>query len=98
MPRKKGFDKRIKLTPEQRSDIFNAYHNLSEGRNSLARQYGVSPRTITFICHPEKLEENKLRFLERGGSKQYYDKEKHRIYTKEHRKHKMKLMRQENNK
>lgn len=97
MPRKsdsipinnKELDRRIKLTDEQREEIKRNPLGLSQRR--LAAMYEVSRRTIQFILAPEKLEENKKRREERGGTKQYYDKEKHRIAMKEHRDYKSKL-------
>jgi len=85
----KKFDRRVKLTDEQKIEIKENKHDLSQ--RALARMYDVSRRTITFILDPEKLVENKKRRAERGGSKQYYDKEKHRVSMKEHRQYKQVL-------
>lgn len=45
-------DRRRKITDEQRDEIRTLYAN---GRSirSIARQYGVYPRTISIICKPE---------------------------------------------
>ena len=81
------FDRRIKLTDQQREEIMKS--NLSQRK--LAEMYGVSRRLIQFIKHPERYERNKkLREL-RGGSKIYYDKDKNREAIKEHRRYKQNL-------
>jgi len=69
-------DRRVKLLDFQRE---------------VASAYGVSRRTIQFIWHPEKLEENKKRRAERGGSKQYYNREESTIAKREHREYKEQL-------
>jgi transposase len=97
MPRKsdiisinnKKLDRRVKLTDTQREEIKANRDGLSQRK--LAKIYGVSRRTIQFILHPEKLEQNLQRRAERGGTKQYYDKEKQRKYMKAHRDYKKKL-------
>lgn len=81
-------DRRVKLTPEQKQEIKDATE-LSQ--RQLAVMYDVSRRTIQFIQDPTKLEENLKRRKERGGSKQYYDKEKHRVSMKEYREYKEKI-------
>ena len=85
----KTLDRRIKLTEEQRVEIFENRQGLSQRK--LAELYEVSRRTIQFILDPSKLEQNKKLRAEKGGSKIYYDKEKHRVSTKEHRDYKKKL-------
>lgn len=83
------FDRRIRLTDEQRAEIRETPRSVSH--NALAAKFGVSKRTIQFIRDPEKLRENKLRREERGGTMQYYDKDKHRETMQEHRTYKKKL-------
>ncbi len=80
-------DRRIKLTDEDKERI----KTLGLSQRALARMFGVSRRTIQFILHPEKLEENKRARKERGGWKQYYNKEKNTEYMREHRQYKQKL-------
>jgi hypothetical protein len=60
-------------------------------RQLLAALYGVSRRTIQFILDPDKLKENLKRRKERGGSMQYYEKDRHSSYVKGHRRYKQKL-------
>ena len=82
-------DRRVKLTPEQRQEIYLNVSNHSQ--RALAKMYGVSRRTIQFILDPEKLKGNRERREERGGWAQYYDREKHAATIKEHRRYKQDL-------
>lgn len=84
-------DKRVKLTPEQKKEIHEAYKTGMYSQRQLAAMYGVSKRLITFCIDPEKLKENLEARKARGGSKQYYQKEKQTAYMREHRNHKQKL-------
>ena len=83
------YDRRVKLTPEDKKEIHANALELSQ--RVLADKYGVSRRTIQFILDPEKLKENLKRRKERGGSKQYYNKEEWAETMKEHRQHKHNL-------
>lgn len=47
-------DRRRKITDEQREEIRTLYEN-GHSIRSIARQYGVYPRTISVICKPETL-------------------------------------------
>ena len=96
VPRVKGKDKRIKLTPEQKSEIYNRHHFGGEGIRPLHREFGVSRRLIQFICYPERQAKNLQDRKERGGEKLYYDRDKRREYMKKHRTHKRQLMDEEN--
>lgn len=82
-------DKRRKLTQEQKDEIAALKGTISQ--RECAKLYNVSRRLITFIWNPEKHTENLQRRKERGGSKIYYDKEKHKNYMMTHRKHKQKI-------
>lgn len=83
------FDKRIKLTQDQRDKIADLKGKIS--RRLCAEMFGVSKRTIDFIWYPERLERNKQLRQERGGWRQYYNKNEWREYMKEHRHHKQEL-------
>ena len=85
----KDLDRRIKLSDLQKEEILDLKNKATQ--ISVAKAYGVSRRTIQFIWFPEQLEENKQRRAERGGSKQYYDKDKHNLSMKEHRAYKKEL-------
>lgn len=88
----KKYDKRIKLTPQDKECVKLDYETGLFSINELARKYKVNKRTIQFILFPERLEECKKRRTERGGSMVYYDKEKNTQYAREHRKYKKELV------
>ena len=85
----KNLDRRVKLTEEDRASLIELKQKISQ--REAAKMFGVSRRTVQFIWFPEKLEENKKRRAERGGSKQYYDREKHNKAMQEHRAYKKEL-------
>jgi len=68
-------DKRVKLTPEQKEEIAKKYAEGGISKYRLAKDYGVSNRTIDFIVNPEKLKENREAAEKRGGWRQYYTEE-----------------------
>lgn len=70
------FDRRIKLSIEDKEEICRLHKEENVGIRELTRRYKVSHRSIQFIIYPERQAENILRRNERGGSKQYYKKEK----------------------
>jgi acetyl-CoA carboxylase carboxyltransferase component len=80
-----------KLTTEQREEIAKKYKTGTYSQKGLALEYEVSRRLVQFIIDPKKHEENLKRRAERGGSKQYYDKEKHTKAMKKHRHYKQGL-------
>lgn len=84
-------DKRIKLTDVQRENIKKDYATGLISQRGLAEKYKVDRKTIYNILHPEKyqeqLENNKIN----QHSKQYYNKEKHKDYIKNHRRYKQEL-------
>lgn len=82
------FDRRVKLTPDDKELIKWMREEEQTSYNKLALQFKVSKRTIQFICNPQKLEANKELRAKRGGSKIYYDKDKHKESVKEHRQYK----------
>lgn len=82
-------DKRVKLTEFQRAQIKELKGTATQ--KAIADRYGVDRRTVSFIWFPEQLERNKALRDERGGSKQYYDREKHRKAMAKHRKYKKSL-------
>ena len=84
------FKKSAKLIPCQKEMIIWHY-NRGSSLPTLAAMFKVNKRTIDFIVHPEKLAENRLRRDERGGSKVYYDKDKHRAAIQENRLYKKAL-------
>ncbi|MFW9871886.1 MAG: hypothetical protein ACFFG0_02210 [Candidatus Thorarchaeota archaeon] len=85
------FDKRIKLSREDKEKIISLYKNTNVSQRDLAKMFNVSRRLIQFILYPEKLEENKKRRAEHGGWKQYYNKKSNAKSQKKHRHYKQKL-------
>lgn len=71
------YDRRRKLTEDDKFEIvrLRKEHNLSQ--RTLARMFGVSRRLIIFIIDPEKHERAKAQFKERRKDGRYYDREKH---------------------
>lgn len=59
------YDRRQKLTPEQRVEIFHRYHTEKLSQRQLAREYGVSRRLVTFIVNPENEKRNRKLLNER---------------------------------
>ena len=82
-------DRRVKLTDEQRIEIKASMGLYSQRK--LAAMYNVSRRLITYILDPKKQEANLKQRAERGGSKIYYDKDKHTIAMRTHRQYKQQL-------
>lgn len=99
---KTKFDRRIKLTDEQKQEIrlrwWNSKHKttlsiLDKGlsQRKLAKEYNVSRRLIVWILYPERLIENRKRREEHGGWKQYYNTDKWWETMREHRSYKQGL-------
>lgn len=81
-----GEDRRVKLTDKQREEILKLKGK--DTQTAVANKYGVSRRTIDFIWHPEKKKRNLELRAKRGGSKQYYDKEKNTEAIRKYRQRK----------
>lgn len=84
-------DRRVKLSQENKKLIKELYETTKYSYNDLAKTFNVSKRTIQFIANPTKLIENVKRRKERGGSSQYYDRDKQKNYMKKHRDYKKHL-------
>ena len=84
------YDRRRKLSEEQKDEIRELFA-VGMSQTKLAKRYGVDRRLISFIVHPVSHEENLLRREERGGSRVYYDKDKHRVSVKKYRRYKQQL-------
>lgn len=82
-------DRRRKLSDEQKDEIAALKGTISQ--RECAKRYGVSRRTIQFLWDPDKHKRNLQCRQERGGSKQYYNKEKQKQYMKRHRHYKQDL-------
>ena len=85
-------DKRTKLLPCQKEMILH-YHNQGFSQRKIAAMFNVSRRLITFIINPKSHKKNLEARRDRGGSSIYYNKEKHTLATRNHRKEKHKLLR-----
>jgi uncharacterized protein YjcR len=68
-------DRRSKLLPCQKEMVQYWYNEKGMAIKAIARMFKVSPRTIHFILFPERKEANMKKWKERGGWKQYYDKD-----------------------
>lgn len=81
----------VKLLPCQKEMILY-WSGVGYSQRKLAAMFKVSRRTIQFILDPEALKENIKRRHERGGHKQYYNKEYNNAATNKHRKYKHKIL------
>lgn len=79
------YDKRRKLTAEQKAEIAEL---IGFSSREIARMYGVSRRTVQFIQHPERLQRNKQCRANRGGWRQYYNRQEWAANMRKHRQHK----------
>lgn len=68
------------------------WHNRGTSQRKLAKMFSVSKRLIQFIIFPEKLKKSIQARLDRGGSMQYYNKEKNKKYMKKHRNYKHNIL------
>lgn len=85
------YDRRRKLTEDDKFEIvrLRKEHNLSQ--RTLARMFGVSRGLIIFIIDPEKHERAKAQFKERRKDGRYYDRETNTIAVRNTRQYKHKL-------
>jgi len=84
-------DKRIKLSTADKQLICELYLTGEYSQRKLAKQFNVSRRTIQFTIDPDKRKANYQTRVANGGSKQYYDKDKHTEAMRKHRQHKQEL-------
>lgn len=87
----KEHDKRIKIPQGQHLYIVQR-HKQGESIHTLAKSYGVDRRLIQFIIYPERKAHSIQIRKARGGSKKYYDKDKHRENMRKHRAYKKSLL------
>jgi len=81
----------VKLLPCQK-EMIKYWYNEGNSINGIAKMFKVNKRTIQFILFPERRKRNLELRKERGGSKQYYDKDKHKEAMKDHRRYKYKTL------
>lgn len=86
------YDRRQKLTPEQKDEIRLLYYTTDTSQRKLAKQFGVSRRLITFILEPERYEHSRERLKEKK-SKGFYRQSKEQLAAtiREHRHYKQQL-------
>jgi len=94
----KALKKSAKLLDCQVERIIAIHAEESKSISGLARMFNVSKRTIQFILFPERKARNIELRKARGGSKIYYDKEKHTEATRKHRQYKKILIPKDNDK
>lgn len=86
------YDRRVKLTKEDKKEIYEVYKEGLFSQRELATLFDVSRRSISFIVSPEQLKANKKCRAERGGWKQYYNKEANTLEANNHREYKKLLL------
>ena len=70
-------DKRRKLTEEQKEEIRELHATGDHSQRSLALQFGVSRKSVSFIVDPAKMAAHKVAYAERQADGRYYIKEAH---------------------
>lgn len=85
-------DRRIKLTDLQREEIRKKYATGLYSQRTLAKEYNVSRRLITFVLDDEKKKRNAELLKERKSDGRYKPtKEEWAKTVREHRKYKQEL-------
>lgn len=88
-----AYDRRIKLSDAQRSEIRERYAAGDVSTYTLANEYGVSRRTIDFVLHPERYERCREQFKERRKDGRYaVSTEEWTQIMREHRKYKKSII------
>jgi len=80
-------DKRTKLIPCQK-EMVKYWYMAGKSINSIAKMFKVNKRLIQFMLFPDRHKKNLADRKDRGGSKQYYVKEKHTKAVNKHRHYK----------
>ncbi len=83
--------KSAKLLPEDKEEMRRLYKLGGWSYRTLGIEFGVSKSMAIFAVNPERQERSYRLRVERGGSKQYYDKDKQTKAMREHRQYKKKL-------
>lgn len=84
------YDRRRKLTQEQKEEIKAIYLTGVCGTRPLARQFGVSRSLIQVIVNNE-IAKKKKQYVKDNWKKYVADKKEHAKITREHRQYKQKL-------
>lgn len=86
------YDRRVKLTPEDKEQIRRLYAQGGFSMRQLAGKFQVSKRLIQFVIYPERLAKLHAQVkLEKRWLK-YYDREKHNNSVKSLRRYKRELI------
>lgn len=84
-------DRRVKLTSVQKAEILRRYLAGGCSLRGLAREYGVSHKTVLLIVNPESKARNDRRIKEHW--RDYVEsREKHAAVVREHRRYKQNLL------
>lgn len=84
-------NRRIRLTQAQKEMVRERYKRGGVSQRELAKEYGVSRRTIIFAIYPERYEaskERRRRAWADGKYRGYYDRKKHTKAMRDIRKRK----------
>lgn len=83
------YDRRVKISNEQKEEIKQLYSTGKFSYRSLAKEYGVTKNTIRDTIYPEKAIENRAKKLKRAKEKNYYyDSKKNTESMRKHRQYK----------
>lgn len=86
------YDRRIKLTEDQKNYIRWLREEEKLSYNKLAQMFNVSKRLIIFVCRPETMEKCRERFKELKKTGRYdVSSEERANIVREHRRYKQKL-------
>lgn len=86
------YDRRIKLTEDQKNYIRWLREEEKLSYNKLAQMFNVSKRLIIFVCRPETMEKCRERFKQLRKEGRYKPpKEEWADIVREHRRYKQKL-------
>lgn len=91
------YDRRVKLTEQQKKEIRELYATGGYTQAALANMYEVSNRLISFAIYPEKYEKAREQFKERRKDGRYkQSKDKRREIMREIRQYKRELYESKN--
>lgn len=86
------YDRRQKVTPEQRAEIYHRYTTEPISQRQLAREYGVSRRLISMIVNPDECNKIRAALKQRKALGLYKpDKKRWAATIREHRRYKQQL-------
>ena len=83
--------KSAKLTQDDKDEMRKMYKMGGWSYRTLGIEFGVSKSMAIYAVNPERQKKNYALRVARGGSKIYYDKNKHTEAMKKHRQHKQEL-------